>query len=306
MKKKATLRKKSPARAKPARTRGGAPDARVQLVRLVLAAKAAAGVLAQSSAEQRNRALEAVADLLVKRSEDVLFRNAIDVEAGRRAALSPALLDRLTLTPRRIQDMAKGLRDMIALPDPLGEIVEESRRPNGLLLQKVRVPLGVIAMVYEARPNVTVDSAGLCLKSGNAVVLRGGKEALDTNTVLAAILGDALSSVGLPAACAQLVPSTDRALIRDLATMDQAIDLLIPRGSDEMVRAIREMATVPVLSHGRGLCAVYVDKAADLAMAEEHRLQRQGPAAGRLQCHGDFARPQGRGGGFRAAHRAPL
>jgi glutamate-5-semialdehyde dehydrogenase len=162
----------------------------------------------------------------------------------------------------------------------VGEIVEETRRPNGMILQKVRVPLGVIAMVYEARPNVTVDSAGLCLKSGNAVVLRGGKEALDTNTALAALIHDGLAAAGLPAGAVSLVPFTDRALIKDLATMDQAIDLLIPRGGEEMVRSIREMATVPVLSHGRGLCAVYVDKAADLDMAEKiafnAKVQRPG------------------------------
>jgi glutamate-5-semialdehyde dehydrogenase len=261
MKKSAAVKKKTAKKA-------SSPDPRRELTRLVLEAKVASRMLAQATADQKNRALHAIAEALIRRQEDLLFKNGIDVEAGRKVGLSPAVIDRLTLTPRRIQDMAQGLRDMASLPDPVGEIVEETRRPNGMVLQKMRVPLGLITMVYEARPNVTVDSAGLCLKSGNAVVLRGGKEAMDSNTALASIIHEALEAAGLPRSCVQLVPFSDRALIRDLVTMDQVVDLIIPRGSEEMVRAIREMATVPVLSHGRGLCAVYVDKAADLEMAE--------------------------------------
>lgn len=291
---KAKTNKKTPAPKKKA-AKAVAPDAVRELARLVLEAKVAAGVLAQASTEQKNKALNAVADALLRAQDDIIFKNEIDVEAGRRASLSPALLDRLALTPRRLQDMAQGLRDMAALPDPVGELVEETTRPNGMVLQKVRVPLGVIAMVYEARPNVTVDSAGLCLKSGNAVVLRGGKEALNSNAALAAVIHDALATAGLPPACVQLVPFSDRALIRDLVTMDQLIDLVIPRGSEEMVRAIREMATVPVLSHGRGLCAVYVDKAADVQMAENiafnAKVQRPGVcnAMETLLVHRDVA-----------------
>ncbi len=262
------------------KVRSSAPDPHRELARLVVEAKAASQVLAQVGAEAKNRALLGIAEALLHRQEDILFKNGIDVEAGKAAKLAPALLDRLTLTPRRIQDMAQSLREMAALPDPVGEIVEESRRPNGMILQKVRVPLGLVAMIYEARPNVTVDSAGLCLKSGNAVVLRGGKEALNTNGALTAVIHDALREAGLPPAIVQLVPFTDRELIRDLVTMDQAIDLVIPRGGEEMVRSIREMATVPVLSHGRGLCAVYVDKDADLDMAEKialnAKVQRMG------------------------------
>lgn len=291
------LRKKTVKSArKSVRPKTSTIDPRRELARLVLEAKAAAAVLAQAPAEQKNRALNAIADALIRRQDDLLFKNGIDVEAGKRSGLSHALLDRLALTPRRIQDMARGLRDMAALPDPVGEIVEETRRPNGIVLQKVRVPLGVIGMIYEARPNVTVDSAGLCLKSGNAVVLRGGKEAMDSNTALAAVIHDALASAGLPPACVQLVPFTDRELIRDMVTMDAAIDLIIPRGGEEMVRSIREMATVPVLSHGRGLCAVYVDKAADLDMAENiafnAKVQRPGVcnAMETLLVHQDAAK----------------
>jgi glutamate-5-semialdehyde dehydrogenase len=243
-------------------------DYQKDLMRLCLAAKQASQSLARTSTDLRNRALEAMAAALERQRDDILFKNGIDVEAGRKAGLSPALTDRLTLTPARIKDMARGLRDMAALPDPLGEVVQEWTRPNGLRIQKVRVPLGVIAMIYEARPNVTVDSAGLCLKSGNAVVLRGGKEAMNSNTALAHILQSALQNAGLPAGAVQLVATTDRAAIRDLVRMDKLIDLVIPRGGEEMVQAIRDMATVPVLSHGKGLCAVYVDKNADLDMAE--------------------------------------
>lgn len=290
------MARKSVVRKKPKKTlKKASVDPRRELAQLVMEAKAAAAVLAQAPADRKNRALIAIADALLQRQEDILFKNGIDVEAGKRAGLSHALLDRLALTPRRIQDMAQGLRDMAALPDPVGEIVEETSRPNGMTLQKVRVPLGVIGMIYEARPNVTLDSAGLCLKSGNAVVLRGGKEAMDSNTALAAVIHDALASAGLPRACVQLVPFTDRALIRDMVTMDNLIDLVIPRGGEEMVRSIREMATVPVLSHGRGLCAVYVDKAADLAMAENiafnAKVQRPGVcnAMETLLVHRDVA-----------------
>lgn len=240
-----------------------------ELIRLCSQAKEASRILAASPLEQRNRALLAIAEALEKNTGDILFRNEIDVEAGRRAGLSPALLDRLSLTTRRVVDMAQGLRDVAALPDPLADVANEWDRPNGLKIQKIRVPLGVIAMIYEARPNVTVDATGLCLKSGNAVVLRGGKEAVDSNTVLVHVVKEALVQSGLPASAVQFVGTTDRSVIRDLVRLDWSIDLVIPRGGQEMVNAIREMATVPVLSHGKGLCSVFVDVEADLSMAEK-------------------------------------
>lgn len=253
---------------------------RRELMEICLMAKQAGRDLAASSTDARNRALEAIAKALDSRQEEIVFKNGIDVEAGKKAGLSEALLDRLTLTPQRVKDMARGLREMAALPDPLGETVEERTRPNGIRIQKVRVPLGVIAMIYESRPNVTVDSAGLCLKSGNAVVLRGGKEAINSNTALVHVIQDAVQVAGLPAAAVQLVSTTDRAVIRDIVRLEKFIDLIIPRGGEQMVRAIRKMATVPVLSHGRGLCSVYVDKDADLGMAENiafnAKVQRPG------------------------------
>lgn len=256
------------------------PEYTARLVHLCAEAKDASQILAGSTAEVRNRALSAMAEGLEKSKDDILFKNEIDVEAGRRSGLSAALLDRLSLTARRIKDMAAGLREIAALPDPVGEVVGEWDRPNGLKIQKVRVPLGVVAMIYEARPNVTVDATGLCLKSGNAVVLRGGKEALDTNTALVHVLKSSLAQAGLPAGCVQFVETTDRSVIRDLVRLDRYVDLVIPRGGEEMVNAIREMATVPVLSHGKGLCAVYVDSAADLDMAERiavnAKVQRPG------------------------------
>jgi glutamate-5-semialdehyde dehydrogenase len=273
----------------------GAMAPREKLLALAAGAKRAAAGLAQSGHDLRNRALEAMAVALEAKRDDILFRNEIDVEAARRAGLSAALVDRLSLTPERVAAMAAGLRHIAGLPDPLGEVVQETVRPDGLRIQKVRVPLGVVAMIYEARPNVTVDSAGLCLKSGNAVILRGGREALNSNTALAHAVGTAVAEAGLSAGCVQLVESPDRALIADLVRMEALIDLVIPRGSEEMVRAIREMATVPVLSHGKGLCSVYVDKEADLAMAEavavNAKVQRPGVcnAMETLLVHRDVA-----------------
>lgn len=268
MKKKPTRAVRKNLRARPS----APPEYAVQLAALCAEAKEASRVLAVSPADGRNQALRAMADALEKNKDDILFKNEIDLEAGRRAGLSASLLDRLALTPRRVADMAAGLRDISALPDPVGEVAGEWARPNGLKVQKVRVPLGVVAMIYEARPNVTVDATGLCLKSGNAVVLRGGKEALESNTALVRILKEALAASGLPPACVQFVETTDRSVIRDLVRMDRFVDLVIPRGGEEMVNAIREMATVPVLSHGKGLCAVYVDDKADLGMAEKIAL----------------------------------
>lgn len=257
-----------------------ATEFRAAVAKACSAAKESSRALALASEELRNRALEAMAKALEAKRDDILFKNEIDVEAGRKAGLSAALIDRLALTPKRILDMAQGLREMAGLPDPLGEVVQSWSRPNGMKVAKVRVPLGVIAMIYESRPNVTVDSAGLCLKSGNAVVLRGGKEAINSNTALLHTIAAAAYAAGIPVGSLQMIETTDRAAIRDLVRMDQFVDLAIPRGGEEMVRAIRDMATVPVLSHGKGLCAVYVDKAADAAMAERiafnAKVQRPG------------------------------
>ncbi len=255
--------------SKQKRVQTSAPsDYTAELIKLCAQAKEASRILAGTSLEQRNRALTSIAETLEKNKAEILFRNEIDLEAGRRAGLSPALLDRLALTDRRVMDMAQGLREVAVLSDPLAENDPGWDRPSGLRVQKVRVPLGVIAMIYEARPNVTVDATSLCLKSGNAVVLRGGKEAVDSNTLLVHLIKDALGKAGLPRESVQFVGTTDRSVIRDLVRMEAFVDLVIPRGGEEMVNAIREMATVPVLSHGKGLCSVYVDQDADLDMAE--------------------------------------
>jgi len=243
--------------------------AQKEIARLCLTAKAAGQALAQTSVDVRNRALEAMAKAVETAKDDILFKNEIDMEAGRKSGLGKALLERLTLTPERVAAMAQGLREIASLPDPLGETVSEWTPPAGVRIRKVRVPLGVIAMIYESRPNVTVDSAGLCLKSGNAVILRGGKEAMDSNRALVHAVAPAAVAAGVPAGAIQLIETTDRAVIRDLVRLDQLVDLVIPRGGEEMVQAIRDMATVPVLSHGKGLCAVYVDKGANLDMAEK-------------------------------------
>lgn len=287
-----SVKTKKTAKAAPVQS---APDYGEEILRMAVAAKQAGQALALTSARIRNKALEAMALALQKNRDEILFKNEIDVEAGRKAGLAGALLDRLKLTPDRVEGMSRGLLEIAALPDPLGQVVEDWTPPAGVRVQKVRVPLGVICMIYEARPNVTVDSAGLCLKSGNAVILRGGKEAIDTNTALARLIADAAQSAGVPAASIQLVGTTNRAVIRDLVRLDQFIDLVIPRGGEEMVRAVREMATVPVLSHGKGLCAVYVDKDADVAMARRiafnAKVQRPGVcnAMETLLVHKDVA-----------------
>lgn len=244
-------------------------DSTFHVLHIAQTAKSAASALAAASASERNKALEAMAAAIMDARDDILFKNEIDVEAGRASGLADALIDRLTLTQERVSSMAECLRAMAALPDPLAEAEPAWSPKPGLSVKRLRVPLGVVAMIYESRPNVTVDSAGLCLKSGNAVILRGGKEAMDSNRALVNALAPAIARAGLPEGCVQLVETSDREVVRKLCRLDKWIDLVIPRGGEAMVRAIREAATVPVLSHGQGICAVYVDKAADLKMAED-------------------------------------
>ena len=197
----------------------------------------------------------------------MLEANRADLDRARSAGLTRASLDRLTLTEARIEEMAVGLRHVAGLPDPVGETVEVWRRPSGVEIARVRVPLGVIGFIYESRPNVTADAAGLCLKSGNAVLLRGGSEALESNTIIAQILAKAVEKAGLPADAIQYVDTPDRAAVMAMLTLDRYLDLIIPRGGEEFVRLVAERATVPVLKHDKGLCHVYVDEGADLDMA---------------------------------------
>ena len=231
------------------------------------AAKEAARGLALASTRAKNEALLQMAHGIEERSALVLEANRGDLERGRAARLTPAFLDRLTLSEGRIEDMAAGLRQVAALPDPVGETVEAWRRPNGIEISRVRVPLGVIGFIYESRPNVTADAAGLCLKSGNAVLLRGGSEALASNAAIVTVLAKAVEKAGLPADAVQVVDTADRAAVMAMLTLDRLIDLIIPRGGEEFVRLVAERATVPVLKHDKGVCHVYVDAGANLDMA---------------------------------------
>ncbi len=226
-------------------------------------------VLAGTSEEARNAALEAIAAALETNTDRILEANAGDMEAGEKAGLRQALLDRLLLTKDRIRGCADGVRAAAALPDPLGRVLEETVRPNGLRIRKVAVPMGVIAVIYEARPNVTVDSAALCLKSGNAVLLRGGKEAKWSNQALTEVMRAALARSGLPEDCVQLVDCESRESARALMELKGYVDLLIPRGGAGLIKAVVENARVPVIETGAGTCHVYVDKAADPDMAAD-------------------------------------
>jgi glutamate-5-semialdehyde dehydrogenase len=256
-------------------------------------ARAAADSLALVTRDRKDRWLLRSADALVRQTDAILAANARDVEAA--TDLSAASRDRLKLTPARIQAAAEGLRQVAVLPDPVGQVIEGSVRPNGLAVQKVRVPLGVIFFLYESRPNVTVDAAALCVKSGNAVILRGGKEAFHSNTALHRLLADELAAAGLPQDSVQLVPTPDRDAVGHLLKLKEYIDLAIPRGGEGLIRRVAAEAAMPVLKHYLGNCHVYVDRAADLDMAERivinAKCQRPGVcnAMESLLVHADVA-----------------
>jgi len=241
-----------------------------QMVQLAQQAKAASRQLATLSTAEKNACLLAMADALEQNQSAVLEANAQDMEAAAAAGLSAAMLDRLKLDARRIAAMARGLREVAALPDPVGRVLDERVRPNGLRLRKVAVPIGVVVIIYEARPNVTADAAGLCFKSGNATILRGGKEALRSNRLIAETMVAAARRQlpHFPQHAIQVVSVPDREAIPVLLSLTQYIDLCIPRGGEGLIRAVAECAKVPVIKHYKGVCHVYVDRAADLAMAE--------------------------------------
>ncbi|MCW2277117.1 glutamate-5-semialdehyde dehydrogenase [Heliophilum fasciatum] len=232
-------------------------------------AKDAAYELSTFSSIQKNQALQAMADALKAQQDEILAANAIDVEAGKQKGMSKALLDRLLLTPKRIDEMAQGLIDLISLPDPIGEVLSQKRRPNGLEIAKMRVPLGVVGIIYEARPNVTVDAAGLCIKSGNATLLRGGSEAIHSNIALIKVIAAAATAAGLPDGAIQLIEDTRREVAQAMMTMNEYIDVLIPRGGAGLIQTVVKTATVPVIETGVGNCHIFVDKSADLTMAEK-------------------------------------
>ena len=231
------------------------------------AAKAATYVLATAGTAKKNEALAAIADILAERQAEWLAANAEDVAAAKEAGMRSAMLDRLTLTPERVAGIVDGVRQVAALPDPIGQVVKMETRPNGLTIGKRRVPLGVIGIIYEARPNVTVDAAALCLKSGNTVILRGGKEAFQSNLAFVSIMRDALESVGLPRDCVALVTDTSRESATELMNLTEYLDVLIPRGGAGLIKSVVENARVPVIQTGVGVCHVYVHGEADLDMA---------------------------------------
>lgn len=231
-----------------------------------LAARHAERVLAVAGTAQKNRALEAIARALKERESAILAENQKDLAAARESGMKASLLDRLALSPQRIDGIVEGVRQVAALPDPIGCVTRMEKRPNGLVIGKRRVPLGVIGIIYEARPNVTVDAAALCLKSGNAVILRGGKEAFRSNKAFVAVMRDALEAAGLPRDCVALVEDTSRASAQELMGLTGYLDVLIPRGGAGLIRTVVENARVPVIETGVGVCHVYVDGEADLDM----------------------------------------
>jgi len=247
------------------------PEATIEPMMLYMGrlAREAAGLLALASTERKNAALEAMADRLEARAEQILEANRQDLEGARAKGRDAAFLDRLALDATRVEAMARSLREVAALPDPVGQVMASWTRPNGLQISRVRVPLGVVGMIYESRPNVTADAAALCLKSGNAVILRSGSESFLSALVICNVLNEAVTASGLPAAAIQLVPTVDRAAVGFmLGGLGGAIDVIVPRGGKDLVARVQDEARVPVFAHLEGVCHVYVHASADLAMAK--------------------------------------
>jgi len=252
-----------------------------ELVRdLATRARAASRQLAQLDTNIKNKALLTMADYLLDQADPIQSANEKDIEAARQEGLSPAMIDRLTLTDGVMESMAQGLKEVAALPDPVGEVTSMWKRPNGLEVGRVRIPLGVIGFIYESRPNVTIDAAGLCLKSGNAVILRGGSEALNSNLAIASVVKQALEVAAVPSAAVQVMPTADRQAINKLLALEEDIDLIIPRGGEGLIRFVAENSRIPVLKHYKGVCHLFVDQSADLDMAVKiclnSKVQRPG------------------------------
>jgi glutamate-5-semialdehyde dehydrogenase len=232
-------------------------------------ARTAAASLALAPAETRNRALLAAAAAIRSRRSEILDANRQDIAAAQQKSLGGALLDRLKLDDKRVEAMAKGLEEIVVLPDPLGTVLAEWTRPNGLTIQRVRVPLGVIGIIYESRPNVTADAGGLCIKSGNAAILRGGSESFNSSRAIHAALADGLRTANLPPEAIQLVPTTDRAAVGEMLRLNDHIDIIVPRGGKGLIERVQNESRIPVIAHLDGNCHTYVDGAADLAMARQ-------------------------------------
>jgi len=243
-------------------------------------AKEAAARLATATSRQKNDMLANLAQLLRENQEAVLAANAKDIAEAEKQGLSKAMIDRLTLTPARLEELAGAVEEIIVLPDPVGVVSGMTTRPNGLQVGRMSIPLGVVAFIYESRPNVTIDGAVLCIKSGNAVILRGGKEALHSNGALGRLVTKALQAAGLPEHAAQVIDTTDRQVVEELLKLEEGIDLLIPRGGEGLIRYVAENSRIPVIKHYKGVCHVYVDKDADLdkalAIALNSKVQRPG------------------------------
>lgn len=271
------------------------PQLHLEAINLAMAAREAASVLACATIGEKNAALAALADMLGRDAKKIFAANRRDVAAAKKAGLAPAMVDRLTVTPERLEKMIQGVQQVAALPDPVGQVIDGWTRPNGLRLRRVRVPLGVLLIVFESRPNVTVDAAALAIKSGNACLLRGGKEALQTNVVLGGVIGRALEAAKIPAAAAQVLGTADRDLLYELLQERRYIDVVIPRGGKELIKALMEKSSIPFIKHLDGVCHVYVDRAADLEMARvivmNAKTQRPGVcnAAETLVVHHDAA-----------------
>ncbi|KPK30322.1 MAG: gamma-glutamyl phosphate reductase [Nitrospira bacterium SG8_3] len=243
-------------------------------------AKAASRALRKAQREQKDAALTLMANRLGEKRKNIQKENRKDLDLARDKGLSAAMIDRLTLNDKTIESMSEGLREVVALPDPVGEVTRMWKRPNGLIVGRMRIPLGVIGFIYESRPNVTVDAAGLCLKSGNAVILKGGSEAIHSNLILADILREALKETGLPQKAIQVVPTTEREAVGVLLGLEDDVDVIIPRGGEGLIRFVTEHSRIPVLKHYKGVCHVYVDEFADLKTASEvcfnAKVQRPG------------------------------
>jgi glutamate-5-semialdehyde dehydrogenase len=270
-------------------------DLKSYCVDAAVRAKRAATELVCASTQQKNAWLRRAAELLRQRQAELIAANDLDVAAAPQFGLTDAQIDRLRLTPKIVASMATGLDEIAALPDPVGEVIESTLRPTGLEVRKVRVPLGVVFFIYESRPNVTADAAAICVKSGNAVILRGGKEAANSNRAIADLLTEALEETGMAADAVQLVSTTDRAAVGHFLSLSRYIDLAIPRGGEGLIRRVAAEAKMPVIKHFNGNCHVYVDRAADLDMAERitvnAKCQRMGVcnAAESLVVHADVA-----------------
>ncbi len=259
-------------------------------------AKTASRVLANISTEIKNNALFKMAAGLEKEADKLIAENKKDLTAAEKKGLSKAMIDRLTLNPGRIKAMADGLREVAVLPDPVGEVIRMWRRPNGMEVGRMRVPIGLIGIIYESRPNVTADSAALCLKSGNAVLLRGGSEAVYSNTAIVEMLSKAGAEAGIPEGAVSFIENTDRTCVMEMLKLNQFIDLIIPRGGEGLIRMVSDNSTIPVIKHDKGICHVYVDSKADFKMAEEicfnAKVQRPGTcnAMETMLVHQDVAR----------------